>query len=260
MLIQRLKRLAKRALRRHRSADASNQPLNPATRAALNEGTLPSSSLMELVAGTDDANWFIHSGRLGFETLIEAIERQGMTPDRLSAVLDFGCGSGRVIRHWRSQGHLRLAGCDYNPRLIDWCQDHLQFAEFQVNSLGPPLSYATGQFNLVYAFSVFTHLGLRRQQDWLEELARVLRHGGLLVVSTHGDAYFEKLTVEQRISYLADEIVLLMPKQEGSNDCAAFHPPQAFRSLVKPHFAVLEFVPHGAKGNPVQDLWVCLRE
>jgi SAM-dependent methyltransferase len=232
-----------RIFRGPRMADVSNRVLNPKAQAALNEGSLPPLSLMELVAGTIDANWFIDSGRFGFETIKEAIERQGISLDRFSAVLDFGCGSGRVIRHWCSQTHLKLAGCDYNPRLIDWCQNHLPFAKFQVNSLGPPLSYVTGQFDLVYAFSVFTHLNLPRQRDCLEELARILRPGGFLIVSTHGDAYLGELAAEQRARYLAGEVVVVMPKQEGSNDCSAFHPPQAFRFLVKDHFTVLEFVP-----------------
>ena len=258
MNIQRLIRLAKRRIRDFRIADVSKQSLSPAAQAALKEGSLPPASLMDLVAGTPDANWFVESGRLGFETIDEAVKRQGLNLNQFSAVLDFGCGSGRVIRHWPSQDNLTLSGCDYNPRLIAWCQDHMPHAQFQVNSIAPPLSYATGQFDLIYAFSVFTHLNAESQLDWLNELARILQPGGLLMVSTHGDAYLEKLTDEKRTKYLADEVVILLPEEEGRNDCAAFDPPQAFRSLVaRAHLTVLEFVPRGAKGNPYQDLWVC---
>jgi len=160
----------------------------------------------------------------------------------------------------RGHSNLALSGCDYNPQLIEWCQTHLLFAKFLVNALGPPLSYADGQFDLVYAFSVFTHLGVEQQRLWLAELGRIIRPGGFFIVSTHGDAYLDKLSSEGRQRYLADEIVITQPGKQGKNDCAAFHPPGAFRSLVGDRFAVLEFVPQGAQGNPVQDLWVCRRK
>lgn len=96
-----------------------------------------------------------------------------------------------------------------------------------------------------------------RQRSWLVEFGRILRPCGLLIMSLSGDAYLPKLKAEQRERYLAGEIVVILPKKQGQNECAAFHPPKAFRSLVAGVFEVLDFVPEGAKGNPVQDLWVC---
>ncbi len=214
---------------------------------------------MYLVAGTADANWFIDSGRLAAESIEDALRRQGSDLGRFSSVLDFGCGVGRVIRHLRSRPNLALAGCDYNPQLVEWCRRHLSFGTFAVNSLSPTLPYADKQFDLIYGFSVFTHLGIDLQRPWLVELARVLRPGGLLIISLSGDAYLSKLNSRQRKKYLEDEIVVILPKKEGQNDCAVYHPQKAFRLLIAGVFEVLDFIPHGAKGNPVQDLWVCGR-
>jgi len=224
---------------------------------AFDEGTLPPPLLMYLVAGTADANWFIDSGRLAVESIEEALRRQGTSLDNFSSVLDFGSGAGRVIRHLSSHSNLALAGCDYNPQLVEWCRRHLSFANFQVNPPSPNLPYTDAQFDLIYAFSVFTHLTVDRQRGWLDELARVLRPGGMLVVSVSGDAYLHKLNSEQRRRYSAGEIMVILPRKQGQNECAAYHPPKAFRSLVAGVFDVLDFMPEGAKGNPVQDLWVC---
>ncbi len=212
---------------------------------------------MYLVAGSMNANWFMHSGQLAADTLAHALQRQGTELSRLSAVLDFGCGAGRVLQHLRSFPDLALYGCDYNPKLIEWCRSHLRFAEFEVNGPLPPLPYPDEKFDLSYAFSVFTHMTVEQQRLWLAEFARILRPGGVLVLSTHGDAYAAKLTPEQRERYAAGEIVVTRASRRGKNDCAAYHPPAACRQLLHEIFRVLEFVPQGATGNPVQDLWVC---
>ena len=79
--------------------------------------------------------------------------------ERLSSVLDFGCGCGRVLRHWRGLPR-RISGTDYNPALVGWCARHLAFAEFQLNGLAPPLDYPDEAFELVYALSrVHPHAG-----------------------------------------------------------------------------------------------------
>jgi len=53
--------------------------------------------------------------------------------DSRSRVLDFGCGCGRVLRHWSGVHGTGVYGCDINPKMVDWCNEHLPFADVALN-------------------------------------------------------------------------------------------------------------------------------
>jgi SAM-dependent methyltransferase len=57
-----------------------------------------------------------------------------------------------------------------------------------VNDADPPLPHSDGAFDLVFNHSVFTHIDERRQDLWLSDVQRVVRPGGLLVLTVHGEA------------------------------------------------------------------------
>jgi SAM-dependent methyltransferase len=57
---------------------------------------------------------------------------------------------------------------------------------FQIVSPEPPLPYADGMFDVVFACSVMTHLTEDRQGRWLSEVKRILTVGGVFLASTHG--------------------------------------------------------------------------
>jgi SAM-dependent methyltransferase len=222
---------------------------------ATGESPLPPAVLRLMVAGTDDANWFLDAGKRGADSLAALCARHGMPLEKCRSILDFGCGCGRVIRHLR---HLpaRLHGCDSNPVALEWCADNLPFAEFALNALESPLDYDRDTFDVVYALSVFTHLPARLQTHWTAELCRVLRPGGLLVMSLHGDALVGKLTRPERGDYRSGRLVVRVGDLPGTNHCAAFHPEAFVRNVMARGFEVLEVVPEGAAGNPPQDAWV----
>ncbi len=225
-------------------------------RAATTEDTpLPPDVLRLMVAGTDDADWFLTAGRRAAESLTSLLAKNGIAVETCDSILDFGCGCGRVIRHLR---HLpaELHGCDSNPVAVDWCAEHLPFGRFAVNALESPLDYDAGSFDLVYAFSVFTHLPLRLQTHWMHELRRVLQPGGVLVISLHGDAMLGRLDRAERADYRAGRLVVRGGELAGTNHCAVFHPPAFVRGAFSAGFEVLEMAPEGAKGNPPQDAWV----
>jgi SAM-dependent methyltransferase len=90
------------------------------------------------------------------------------------SILEFGCGTGRVLRHFRNTSGLRLAGTDANPKPIEWDRENLPNIEFYHNGLTPPLTFGDESFDLIYALSVFTHIPLELQRSWLDELRRVL--------------------------------------------------------------------------------------
>ena len=113
---------------------------------------------------------------------------------KLNAVLDFGCGCGRIARHWASLEGPEFFGCDYNQEFVDWCTSNLPFLTVRSNQLEPPLPYDAECFNLVYAISVFTHLSEPKQSEWMSELRRVLQPGGLLLFTTKGDGHAHELT------------------------------------------------------------------
>jgi SAM-dependent methyltransferase len=215
---------------------------------------VPPARLRVRVAGTADRGWFLEGGRLGAESIRAAVGRQGVALEELGALLDFGCGCGRVMRHWR--GLDGVHGSDMNAEAVAWCRANLPFGRFETNGLAPPLAFAGDSFDLVYALSVFTHLTVDLQYAWLGELRRVLRPGGLLLLTTHGRAYLERLSPGERERFAAGEVVVRWEDVAGTNLCSAYHPERALREDLAEGFAFLELEPEGALGNPRQDLSV----
>lgn len=111
-------------------------------------------------------------------------------------VLDFGCGSGRVLR-WLldTADGAELYGCDIDAPCVAWTAENLQPVQAMAIDPDPPLDYPDAAFDLVYATSVFSHL-TDSWADWLLELRRVLRPGGTLIASVMGRASSEAIAHE----------------------------------------------------------------
>jgi len=216
---------------------------------------LPPASLRVAVAGTPDAGWFLESGRRQAAMVSESFARHGTAVGDVDRLLDFGCGCGRVTRHWAALKGPEIHGSDYNRRLVRWCAANLRFAHFSANALAPPLAHGEESFDAVYGISVVTHLPEGLQRKWLAELARVLRPGGLLLLTTHGTSYAERLTADERARYDAGEVIVRWPGVAGTNLCTAFHPEAYVRDRLAPELELLEFSAEGAAvGSPPQDL------
>jgi len=214
---------------------------------------LPPGLLVHRVGGTPELRWYLDSGRLAASSIEESLRRHGAQIATAAAVLDFGCGCGRLLRHW-AKLPARLHGCDYNAQLIAWCRRHLRFTEFQTNALAPPLPYPDESFDLITALSVFTHLSADLQLPWLRELRRIIRPGGYLLLSLHGRRYLPDLTPEERDRFERGDLVVREGEAAGTNRCGAYHPERYVRERLADGFVLLEHQPEGARGNPHQDL------
>ena len=107
-------------------------------------------------------------------------------------VLDFGCGPGKVLRHFLDEaGRADFEGCDIHRPSVDWVERHLNPpVRAFVNEESPPLPRLDGSYDLIWAMSVFTHLA-EGSLDWLLELHRLLDEDGLLIATILGRAMWE---------------------------------------------------------------------
>jgi SAM-dependent methyltransferase len=116
-----------------------------------------------------------------------ALEAIGVDPGGLGRALDFGCSSGRALRTlaaaWPDVG---WHGVDPNPAAIDWARPHVAGATLATSPLDPPLDFADGWFDLVYAISIWSHFNEWAAVAWLDEMHRVLAPGGHLALTLHG--------------------------------------------------------------------------
>jgi SAM-dependent methyltransferase len=102
-------------------------------------------------------------------------------------VLDFGCGAGRIVRHALSEDPVaEYWACDIDAASVAWMQTHLvpPLRAFQ-SAERPPTPCPEAGFDLIYAFSVFTHL-LDSWSAWLLELHRLLDEHGMLIATVFG--------------------------------------------------------------------------
>jgi ubiquinone/menaquinone biosynthesis C-methylase UbiE len=99
-------------------------------------------------------------------------------------VLDVGCGDG-TYSTWLADRGAEVVGIDVSQEMVRTAREtYGDHAEFRQADITNSLSFAEDQdFDLVLCQHVFSHL--EDLNDPLAEFARVLKPGGVVVVSTH---------------------------------------------------------------------------
>jgi SAM-dependent methyltransferase len=212
---------------------------------------------MKLVTGNDDAVWYVTSGRRGFQSVRDTLEKSHIDIRDQQRVLDFGCGPGRVLRYWKPLSkQSELYGCDYNQELVDWGRKLVPFARIDKNELKPPLHYPDNYFDFIYLLSIFTHWSRELSLAWMRELTRVLKPGGLAMMTTMGDYYLFVLNEQQRDEFAQGKLVVVHPDQQGTNICGSFCNPAFVTNELAQGMRLLHFYARAALGNPWQDVYL----
>lgn len=148
----------------------------------------------------------------------------GLTAGQYESVFDFGCGCGRMARRLAladAPMPSRYVGIDIHRGMIRWATDNLSsrlpnFSFVHADVFNPqmnpdPALPRTAPFpveddgvTLLIAWSVFTHLLESQAEYYLDEVARVLRPGGVAIVTwfLFDKAYFPMLQDFQNALYI----------------------------------------------------------
>jgi SAM-dependent methyltransferase len=109
------------------------------------------------------------------------------------AILDFGCGWGRILRFFLKDIEPdRIWGVDIWKEQIELCRETSRWGNFTVNEFFPPIDFADGTFDLVFCYSVFSHFSEDAARRWVDEFPRILKPGGLLVATTRDRQFIEQ--------------------------------------------------------------------
>jgi len=150
---------------------------------------IPPDALCIRVGGTK-GDEFISQGKYMWECLIRCLPIEFSYSGK--RVLDFGCGIGRVLRHFASDaGKTEFWGTDIDEPSVRWLARHTSgiFGLATVES-SPGLRFPANYFDFIYCISVFTHIH-ENWDVWLEEIARVLAPGGIFLSTFHGRTAYE---------------------------------------------------------------------
>jgi SAM-dependent methyltransferase len=236
--------LARPVVRSYELALAAKSKLQPSEVDVADGLPLPPARLRAQVGPSHaDASYFLESGREHADLIRGLLREDGTSMEDLGALLDWGCGCGRVLRSWAALPSTRVCGCDIDGRMVEWCAQHLPFAEVAKTDISPPLPYGPETFDLVYAFSVFTHLSEKLQDAWMAECRQVLKPNGYLFISTLGEHYasLDRLTEAELESFGNGNAVVLYERSAGTSLCSAYHPQQYVRDRLGAAFDYVAF-------------------
>lgn len=169
---------------------------------------MPPEGIHQLGAGPIAAGGSLYHADL----VVDALASAGVEPAAGMRVLDFGSSSGRVVRVLAGAfPDLEWHGCDPNTAAVDWAAQNISAVEFVESPVKPPLPYEDASFDAVYAISIWSHFAEDAALRWLDEMHRILRPGGHLVLTTHGYntvAFYDRQHVypESRLNEIMDAL------------------------------------------------------
>ncbi len=205
---------------------------------------VPPVKLRARVAGSWAGHSFLKMAAMLSNDIRSLLDLAGEDRSRFLAVLDWGCGCGRVTRELPPFfQNACLTGADIDAEAIAWNQEHLAgLGTFHVVPSIPPSTLPTAKFDMILGISVFTHLPLELEKAWLRELARVAAPNARLLLSYHGDELIrEHFTMDQAIENESGFSYFRTASTEGLPDHyqASFHSEEALHTLWGAHFEIL---------------------
>jgi ubiquinone/menaquinone biosynthesis C-methylase UbiE len=160
------------------------------------KGYKKSSAIQKILPSMPEENLQLQfTGSSGEDTLEEAYAyyrfiKKNMNKYRLdihpnTKILDFGCGWGRIIRLFMKDVKLEnLFGIDCDDTIVKVCKSLNLNCNIDVNNIYPPTEFEDNCFDLIYSFSVFSHLSEDAHKKWIGEFKRILKPNGILIVTT----------------------------------------------------------------------------
>jgi 2-polyprenyl-3-methyl-5-hydroxy-6-metoxy-1,4-benzoquinol methylase len=108
---------------------------------------------------------------------------RGWLPERRdAAILDVGCGYGRLLRYFALQGYENVIGIDASPQQVALAA-RIHGRVIQASAI-PFLSANEGGFDLITAFDLIEHLPKDEVLEFLEAARVALRPGARLILKT----------------------------------------------------------------------------
>ena len=145
---------------------------------------------IERVSGKGATGYnYWNNGRTDFHRFSALAAEHGIdVASPATRILDWGCGCGRLTRHWLAlgSGEDRVFGTDIDPVNLEWCKNNLSETNFFLAPLYPPTVFLR-PFSLIVGNSVVTHLTYDAMSAWLAHIAELLAPDGLALLSYHGD-------------------------------------------------------------------------
>jgi SAM-dependent methyltransferase len=194
---------------------------------------VPPPLLRERVGASSIESYF-ETGRRYAEAVEDGLREAGRSWVDCDEVLDFGCGAGKVLQSL-PQSRAKLHGTDIHGASIEWMRKALPGMDARVNAFAPPLPFPAEHFDLIYAWSVFSHLNAASQDAWLPELVRILRPGGTLLISILGEKSHRAAERRARGLDLAEVVAqgfMFVPYEGSSDSYGEFGAPNAEYGLA----------------------------
>ena len=157
--------------------------------------------------GSDISYWL--NGLISYLKTLNTLEHYNF---QVSSMLDFGCASGRVTRHFRCQmDDVTVWAADINPKHIRWLRTHIPRNPRAVPVTETPgLPIADNSLDFVCGYSVFTHID-ETEIGWLAELRRILRPEGMAYLTVHNDDTWRAMANEDP----SNRLLASMLRREG---------------------------------------------
>lgn len=165
---------------------------------------LPDDNNTIRVTGKTNKNYLL-SGSTHFYRMLSALRYfSDISVDKFENIIDWGCGSGRLTMHIANYfKNSNVTGVDVDPINLNWCDKNLPGINTLQIPWNTPTPLQSNKYDLLFAFSVFSHISFKKMHSWLAEIYRIMKSDSYLIITTLGpvstasrkanESFFQKL-------------------------------------------------------------------
>ncbi len=150
------------------------------------------------------------------------LDEHGFKPLADKTALDVGCGAGLLAEPLARLG-AKVTAVDAAPELIEVARTHAAGQGLDIDYRAVGVEAVEGRFDLITAMEVIEHVA--DPQAFVDDLAKRLASGGLLILSTPNKTAWSKL-----LTITLAEGFGQIPR--GTHDFEAFIDPERMRGLL----------------------------
>ncbi len=108
-------------------------------------------------------------------------------PEKLSRIIDIGCGTGLTCTLLHEQGYANLDGIDLSPDMLQVASNRNIYQSLFAGDLNLSLDVESNIYDAAISSGTFTHGHVGAEP--LDEVVRILKPGGILAITIHSDLW-----------------------------------------------------------------------